>query len=246
MTVRSAWQRVRLTRAGDEIVSQIRAALFEGRLRPGDQIGSEVALAEQFGVSRISVRDALRTLEASGIVEIRVGSKGGVRIAHGDPNRFADALAVQLRLVGITTVEAMDTEMGIEWVAAQLAATNGTPDDLAEMDRLLDEARNLVDSPFAFAECSGAFHTAVAAASHNRVIMATMSAIREVLDEAHRQHTTTRRAERVIQVHQAILDAIKKGDSREAGRLMQEHIGLAREQAADQPEIRTARIAKGD
>jgi len=73
-----------------------------------------------------------------------------------------------------------------------------------------------------------------------------MSAIREVLDETHRQHTTTRRAERVIKVHQTILDAIRDGDSREAGRLMQEHIGLARRQTADQAQPQTARIAKGD
>src|SRR5713101_2641673 len=68
-----AWQRIRPMRASDEIVRQFRQALFEGRFRAGDPVGSEQQLALQFGVSRTTVRDALRSLEAAGIVEIRTG-----------------------------------------------------------------------------------------------------------------------------------------------------------------------------
>src|SRR5258706_12140900 len=64
-----------------QIVAQVRDALFAKELRPGDFLGTEKDLAERFGVSRIVARDALRTLEAQGIVEIKVGSGGGARIA---------------------------------------------------------------------------------------------------------------------------------------------------------------------
>ena len=243
--VADVWQRVRVTRASDEIVAQFRQALFEGRLRPGDRLGSEIALAKKFGVSRVSMRDALRTLEASGIVEIRVGARGGVRAAHGDPGHFADALAVQLALVGVTPVEALDTERGIEWIAAELAASNATPEDLRQLDRLLEEARGLVDQPVAFAESSVAFHAAVAEASHNRVIIVTLTAIRGVIRQLHVTSTTPARTESVLGYHERILDALHRHDQGEAGRLMQHHIGITREaagrpKAGQSSETRTA------
>ncbi len=226
------WRRVRATRTSDEIVAQFRQALFEGELHPGDSVGSEAALAKQFGVSRISIRDALRTLEASGIVEIRVGAKGGTRIAQGDPQRFADALAVQLALVGVTPVEALDTQMGIEWVAAQLAASSATPQDLQDLDGLLKDARGLTEQPTAFAESGVAFHAAIAAASHNRVIVATLTAIRGVIRQLHVHNTTPTRVDHALRVHAEILQAIRDRDPLEAGKLMQQHIGLTRASAA--------------
>src|SRR5579863_5450425 len=79
-----------------QIVAEIRDALFEKRLKPGDFIGGEKDIAAKAGVSRIAARDALRTLEALGVVEIRMGSGGGARVARGNPRHFAEALAVQL------------------------------------------------------------------------------------------------------------------------------------------------------
>jgi DNA-binding GntR family transcriptional regulator len=65
-----------------QIVSHVRDALFAKQIKPGDFLGTEKDLAAQFGTSRIVARDALRTLEALGIVEIRMGKGGGARIAH--------------------------------------------------------------------------------------------------------------------------------------------------------------------
>src|ERR1044071_3302450 len=113
----ATFDRVRVSRTSDEIVSQLTDALFDGRLQPGQALGAESDLAAQFGVSRASVREAMRTLEASGIVEISMGPKGGARIAQGDPKRFAHALAVQLRLVGVSPVEVLEVRVGVEWMA---------------------------------------------------------------------------------------------------------------------------------
>ena len=79
-----------------QIVSSVRDALFAKQLKPGEFLGTERDLAARFGASRIVARDALRTLEALGIVEIRMGKGGGARIAQGNPRLFAEALAVQL------------------------------------------------------------------------------------------------------------------------------------------------------
>src|SRR5216683_559636 len=113
------------------IVAEVREALFAKGFRPGDFLGTEKDLAQRFKVSRIVARDALRTLEAQGIVEIKVGSGGGARIARGNARLFAEALAVQLDLAGVSTAEIMDAQRAIECLAAELAAENATDADIA-------------------------------------------------------------------------------------------------------------------
>src|SRR4029079_8041371 len=103
--------------------------------------------ATSFGVSRTTMRDALRSLEATGLVEIRTGASGGVRVAHGDPHRFADALAVQLKLVGLNPRDALAAQMGLEWVGAELAAAHATLSDLDELASLLEDAAAAVTQP---------------------------------------------------------------------------------------------------
>ena len=212
-------------RASDEIVRQFRQALFEGRLRAGEPVGSEQQLASQFGVSRTTIRDALRALEAAGLVEIRTGTKGGVRIAQGDPNRFADALAVQLKLVGLNVRDALAAQLGLEWVAAELAASSATPTDLADLAALLESSTELVDAGSAFTDAASAFHARVSTAAHNWAIETSLRAIRELLRESHVQTTTPDRARRVVAIHREIFEAIAMRNGDRAGQLMRAHIG---------------------
>ena len=80
----AAWRQVRNTRASEDVLAQIKEAFFGG-MKAGDWLGTETELAERFGVSRITVRDAIRSLEAQGIVDVKVGARGGVRIANAIP-----------------------------------------------------------------------------------------------------------------------------------------------------------------
>lgn len=106
-------------------MAQIRAAVLNKEIVAGQFLGSEAALSEQFGVSRMAARDALRTLEGLGIVEIRMGSRGGVWVAQGNPDRLADAMAIHLKLIGVTSGEVFDAQMAIEEMAALLWAYMG-------------------------------------------------------------------------------------------------------------------------
>src|SRR5499427_2249319 len=119
------------------IITKVREALFAKEMRPGDFLGTEKDLAERFGVSRIVARDALRTLEALGIVEIKVRSGGGARIAQGNARLFAEALAVQLDLAGVSVGEIMDAQRAIECRAAELAAVNSTGEDHVRLRELI-------------------------------------------------------------------------------------------------------------
>ena len=123
-----------------QIVAWVRDALFAKKLKPGDFLGTEKDLAARFDASRIVARDALRTLEALGIVEIRMGKGGGARIAQGNPRLFAEALAVQLDLTGVSASEIMDAQRAIETLGAELAAENATAADVARLRALLRQA----------------------------------------------------------------------------------------------------------
>src|SRR5687768_3348063 len=118
-----------------QIVAGVRDALFARKIKPGDFLGTEKDLAARYGASRIVARDALRTLEALGIVEIKMGKGGGARIATGNPQLFAEALAVQLDLAGVSAAEIMDAQRAIETLGAELAAENATKSDVAKLRR---------------------------------------------------------------------------------------------------------------
>src|SRR4030088_3070431 len=133
-----------------QIVAQVRDLLFAKELRPGDFFGTEKDLAERFGVSRIVARDALRTLEAQGIVKIKVASGGGARIARGNARLFAEALAVQLDLAGVSIARIMDAQRAIECLAGELAAINSTAEDHAGLRKLIDDAERRSDDVAAF------------------------------------------------------------------------------------------------
>ncbi len=215
---------IRSASLASRIVEEVRAALFEGRLHPGDFIGSEKALAAQFDVSRISVRDALRTLEATGVLEIRAGAGGGARVAAANLDRFADALAVQFSLAGVTKEEILDAQWAVEGMAAELAAARATDEDKGQLRELLTEAEGYLDDPARFTECSLAFHLAVADASRNRALGAQLNALRYVVWPANNTGPGRELAERVLGVHRAIAERIEVGDSAGARTLMCQHL----------------------
>src|SRR3954466_8809196 len=152
-----------------QIVAEVRDALFAKKLKPGDFLGTEKDLAARFGVSRIVARDALRTLQALGIADIRLGKGGGARVARGNPRLFAEAVGGQLDLTGVSTAEIMDAQRAIETLAAELAAENATAADHAKLNHLLAEAEALIDDRETHTRSCRDFHLAVTVALHNRV-----------------------------------------------------------------------------
>jgi GntR family transcriptional repressor for pyruvate dehydrogenase complex len=208
------------------IVAQVRDALFAREMRPGDFLGTEKDLAQRFGVSRMAARDALRTLEAMGIVEIKVGAGGGARIANGNARLFAEALAVQLDLAGVTAAEIMDAQRAIECLAAELAAVNGTPDDHARLRALLDEAEASIGDVPAFTRSGHEFHLAVAEASHNRALVVQLISLQHVSWPARNPTLTPKVARRVLDVHKQLLALIEMRDPAGARALMDDHVKM--------------------
>ncbi len=211
-----------------QIVAEVRDALFAKRFKPGDFLGTEKDLAARFGVSRIVARDALRTLEALGIVEIRMGKGGGARIARGNPRLFAEALAVQLDLTGVTAAEIMDAQRAIETLGAELAAENATKSDIARLRQLLAQAQAEIGDLDAFTRHSRDFHLAVAEASHNRVLVVQLISIEHVSWPRRNRTATPELARRILDVHGKLADLIERGDAGGARALMDDHVKMIR------------------
>ncbi|MBN9049245.1 MAG: FadR family transcriptional regulator [Rhizobiales bacterium] len=212
-----------------QIVADVREAVFSRRLAPGDFLGTEKDLSARFGVSRIVARDALRTLEALGIVEIRMGKGGGARIARGNPRLFAEALAVQLDLTGVSTAEIMDAQRAVETLAAELAAENATQVDIARLRQLLDDARREMDDLDRFTRLSRDFHLAVAEASHNRVLVVQLISLEHVSWPSRNRTATRALAEHILDIHTQLADLIERGDRTAARALMDDHVRMIRD-----------------
>lgn len=217
------------TTLSSRIVADIREAVFAGRLKPGDFLGSENDLADRFGVSRITVRDALRSLSATGIVEIRQGAGGGARIAEGNLDHFADALAVQFQLAGVGAEETLGAQSAIEGMAAELAAEQRTDEDLERMAAAMEQASSLADDPVAFTEASLGFHLAVAEASHNRALSALLRALRYVVWPSENKRARVEVAARVQKAHLTIYEKIQARDGAGAKKAMSHHLGGIRD-----------------
>jgi GntR family transcriptional repressor for pyruvate dehydrogenase complex len=206
----------------------VRDALFEKRLKPGDFVGTEKDIAAQHRVSRMAARDALRTLEALGIIEIKVGAGGGARITQGNPRLFAEALAVQLELAGTKVHEIIDAQRAVECVAAELAAEHATPADLRKLKRLLADAESKLGDVEAYTKSSLQFHLAIAEASHNRVLVVQLVSLQHVAWPARNRTLTPTVAKHVLDIHRELVGLIEARDGAAARRLMDEHVRMIR------------------
>lgn len=212
----------------EAIVSRIRDDLFTRRISPGDYVGSEASIANDFGVSRMAARDAIRGLVAQGIVTVRKGAWGGVRIATGNPEFFANALAVQLRLLGVDLADLIEAQVAMEAATAELAAEHATVADVAALRAMLERAANRINDPMGFTEEIVRFHVALAEASGNMVLSTLLRGVLHVLIDTYGRNTTTERAIGVLHIYQSVVEAVEARDGETARVLMRSHLRKAR------------------
>ncbi len=217
---------VRIVRASDEVVEQIKGLIFGGRLAPGSHLPSEKELTEQFRLSRITIRDALRVLESEGLIEIRVGARGGAFVARPSAQRVSDSLTTLLRLQQITMQELIEARQVVESAIVLLAAQRATPEDIKAMERAVAGARAAREAGNPrFDPHSVAFHLALAEAAKNLVLLSTVNSLRMPFQGALAALLPADdMAARAIADHQQILKAIKARDGKRAQDLMREHL----------------------
>lgn len=221
-----AFTQIRPARASSDVISQIRGAILAGEYRPGDRLPTEREMARQFGVSRVTVRDALRALEAGGLIQVRVGGQGGPYVSEPDVSQLAESLSTHLQLQGTTFMELAEARLALETTAARLAAERATSEDLERLRAAVDGPVVSADGPGGTAASSLDFHTELVKAAHNGALMAMFMAARSLIQEAfdtlHARQPDMAVAAR--EAHGRLYEAIAGRDADAAVGIMRSHL----------------------
>ncbi|GAA2079940.1 FadR/GntR family transcriptional regulator [Actinomadura alba] len=161
---------VSVGRISDVIVAQMQLLIREGKLVPGDRLPSERSLCERFGVSRVTIREALRVLEASGLVGIRVGARGGAFVTQPSSERVGESLANLMTLTPMTAGDVTEARMVFELGILPLVVERATEEDIADLRALVEQGVSALESGSYTMAMSAAFHVRVASSTHNPAI----------------------------------------------------------------------------
>lgn len=193
------------------VYEQLRQRIVSGDIPPGERL-TEIALAEDFGISRTPVREALRRLEQDGLVE---RAARGMRVRERSPNEILEIYEVRILL---------------ETAAARAAATRRTPLDVARLEQLHE---NMVKTEVGDAQTmetiNRRFHEMLWATSHNSTLIDVLTRLNSYLLR-YRGTTLTHgdRWKTVLKEHEELLDAIREGDADRAAEIAEEHMTGAR------------------
>ena len=206
----------------EEVVERLHAFIDVNELKPGDRLLSERELAQRLGVSRTSVRQALTALRVSGLVEIRHGD--GVFLVRS-PQDVVPQLAQGLLDSHAKLPAIMEVREALETQTARLAARRRTDADLNEMRQALTEMSAVLDVGEDAADADRHFHRAVAAASHNEILINMMDQLADLIDQTRRASLSRPgRPPRSLMAHDAILHAIEAQDEDAAAHAMRDHL----------------------
>ncbi len=125
---------IRTRRVFEEVIDQFREQMRSGKLRPGDKLPSERELARQFQASRNAIREALRTLEVAGFIELQTGAKGGAYCREVDARLIADSMRDVLHLGQITLEHLTQARLWMETIVTKVACERATEEDFAELE----------------------------------------------------------------------------------------------------------------
>jgi GntR family transcriptional repressor for pyruvate dehydrogenase complex len=210
----------------DSVIEQLEGLIF-GRLEPGEALPSEGKLAEALGVSRLTVREATRTLEARGLLEIKQGRRP--RVAAPNGGLVGDFFKTAIRRDPRALLDLLEVRRALEVHIAVLAARRATKGDIADMEMSIKVMRAAEDESEAFHAADVRFHENLAAASGNNLLFFLIEAFADPLRESRLRSFAGHRArgggiEDVIQQHQAILDAVVARSPKAAADAMRYHL----------------------
>jgi GntR family transcriptional regulator, transcriptional repressor for pyruvate dehydrogenase complex len=216
---------VRTVRAYERIVEQIEEAVESGSLQPGERLPSERELMAQFAVSRSTVREALRVLQARGLVRSRPGDPHGAEVLPFSPAALHKSMTTLARVDELSLGELVQFRMVLDASANLLAARLRTEEELAEMGAAIERMRAAIEVSYdEFSAADVAFHDAVARASRNKLIQICTDVVRSIALDLIAEKIAAAPDQRAlmrqtIRHHEEVLAAIRAGDGLPAARL---------------------------
>ncbi len=230
----TGWRPVSKARAYELVVERVEEQILSGALRVGDRLPSERDLASMLEVSRAAVREALRTLEAQGVVRssVGVGPDSGTVITGLTSEALTCMLRLHVALSNFSMADVLEARVMLERWSARLAAVHVSRKHLNAMRTLLDAMNDPGTEREVYNEFDTRFHVLVAEAGQNQLVADMTIAIREsmrtpILASFHATTDWEGLTERLRYGHESIFRAIANGDGAAAADAIEEHIRLA-------------------
>jgi DNA-binding FadR family transcriptional regulator len=221
----------RVRKAYEQVADQLRELIVQGELRPGDRLPVESALARDFGVSRATVREALRLLAAQSLVRTEKGAAGGSYVTLPTAATISSLVHANVGLLAetrnVTLEELLEARELVEVPAARLAALRRSEDDLEALRATVpDDSARGTQEEFSY---NAEFHSCVLGASRNTLLVVSAQPIFSVLQTNLARSTLGRHFHRSIHAHHhRILAAVEAGDAETAAGEMHDHLRFLR------------------
>lgn len=207
---------------GEQVSSQLKEYLLEGRWQAGEKIPSENELAQSFGVSRVTIREAILRLTSLGLLESKFG--GGTYVREFTPGINMNAIVPAAYLDNKSILDVIEFRQVVEAKTAGLAARRATEEDVSRLEEILAGMEKWKNDPQRFAEEDLGFHLELAKITRNSLLIETMNVIRSILSEAMFYAVQHRGHNQGLSFHRLLIDAIAKNDEQMTTRIMEEHI----------------------
>lgn len=222
---------VRVPKAGEMVASQLRRQIVLGELKEGDQLPSETVLMEQFGVSRPTLREAFRILEAEGAITVRRGVRGGARVQVPEIGVAARHVGLLLQYRGTLLSDVYEVRAVLEPAAARMAARRRTSADLARLQELLDRHRESIEDPGGAIAADAEFHQLIVELSGNETLQVLAAMVSNIIREGDRAFTESHDwqherelAKIALRAHTRLVELIRKRSGEEAEEHWRKHL----------------------
>ena len=214
-------------KASDVLAARLREMILSSGLAEGTPLPTERELVAQSGLSRASVREALRVLETEGLVLTRAGRNGGSKVRRPGRDSISRSFELFVRSHGVRFEALLEAREAIEPAAAALAAIHRQDSDLAEMTRIHKALDLVTDDVAEHVRLNLSWHRAIMRASRNELLIAFFDAIADSVQAATESQSLNSADVRreVVRAHGRVLAAITAKDSDAAFRRMQRHVG---------------------
>jgi GntR family transcriptional regulator, transcriptional repressor for pyruvate dehydrogenase complex len=212
-----------------EVKAEIQASIANKKFKPGEKLPSERELVDQFQVSRVTIREALRNLQSAGLIEIRRGINAGTYVSEPNSDPITESFRNLIHMGRIGFSHLIDARLYIEPRASETAAKYASDDDIDRLRQVLNKAASQVASSRKSARLTNvSFHCEVAKITKNPIIIFITESITQAYSATIIELTRTQLKrpviEKFIQGHRNILDAIVKHNPAEAHEMTRRHL----------------------
>lgn len=223
MGERDLYSAIKQGTLSDQTVDYLAGLILSGRLKPGDFLPPEPELCRRLNVSRATVREATRTLEARGMVERRHGV--GVQVADHSHEAAVESISLLLQRGNGSVLDLLEVRLGLECQAAGLAARRASDAEIAAMAEAIETMRRQTSTVEEYVEADLSFHLRLAEGSHNAVLVALVNTLRVLLRESIlATFVADGRTESRLSAHTRVLDAVRSREPEAAEVAMRDHL----------------------